>query len=224
MGRVPRLVAFDLDGTLIDSQRDLAESASQVVEERGGRPLAVEEVARMVGEGAALLVQRALAAGGLAPDPAVLPRFLEVYGERLLNHTTLYPGMREAVETARRGGARVTVLTNKPLAPSERILDALDVRHLFDDVVGGDGPHGRKPDPAGLLAMMTEAGAGPAETLLVGDTAFDHETARRAGARCCLVSFGYSPHGVPQERLTAHDWPAADAAAVCALVARFTAA
>jgi phosphoglycolate phosphatase len=223
VGRVSRLVAFDLDGTLIDSQRDLAESVSQVVEERGGRPLTLDEVARMIGEGAALLVQRALDAGGLAPDPAALPRFLEVYGGRLLNHTTLYPGMREAVETARRGGARVTVLTNKPLAPAERILAALDIRHLFDDVVGGDGPHGRKPDPAGLLAMMAEAGASPQDTLLVGDTAFDHQTARGAGARCCLVSFGYSPHGVPREALTAEDWQAADAADVCALIARFTA-
>ncbi len=69
-------------------------------------------------------MQRALAAGGLPPDPSVLPRFLEIYGSRLLNHTTRYPGMRDAVEIARRGGARVTVLTNKPLAPSERILDA----------------------------------------------------------------------------------------------------
>jgi phosphoglycolate phosphatase len=224
VGRVPRLVAFDLDGTLIDSKRDLAESVTQMVEERGGRALSVTEVAAMIGEGAALLVQRALAASGLPPDPSALPRFLDVYGSRLLNHTTLYPGMREAVETARRGGARVTVLTNKPLAPSERILAALEIRHLFDDVVGGDGPHGRKPDPAGLLAMMADAGAGPAATLLVGDTAFDHETARRAGARCCLVSFGYSPHGVPPERLTADDWPAADAAAVSALIARFTAA
>ncbi len=224
MGRVPRLVAFDLDGTLIDSKRDLAESVTQMVEERGGRALSVTEVAAMIGEGAALLVQRALAAGGLPPDPSVLPRFLEIYGARLLNHTTLYPGMREAVEAARHGGARVTVLTNKPLAPSERILDALEIRHLFDAVVGGDGPHGRKPGPAGLLAMMADAGAGPAETLLVGDTAFDHETARRAGAQCCLVSFGYSPHGVPPERLTADDWPAADAAAVTALIARFTAA
>lgn len=217
-------MAFDLDGTLIDSKRDLAESVSYMVQERGGRALTLDEVARMIGEGAALLVQRALAAGGLPPDPAALPRFLEVYGERLLNHTTVYPGMREAVEVARRGGARVTVLTNKPLAPAERILEALDIRHLFDDVVGGDGPYGRKPDPAGLLAMMAEAGTGPAETLLVGDTPFDHETARRAGARCCLVSFGYSPHAVPQERLTVDDWPAADAAHVCDLVARFTAA
>jgi phosphoglycolate phosphatase len=223
VGRVPRLIAFDLDGTLIDSSRDLAESASQLVEEMGGRPLTVDEVVRMVGEGAALLVQRALTAAGLGPDPAALPRFLEIYGERLLNHTQLYPGMRAAVEAARMG-ARVAVLTNKPLAPTERILSALDVRHLFDDVAGGDGPHPRKPDPAGLRDMMAAAGTGPAETLLVGDSAIDHETARRAGARCCLVSFGYGYHSVPEDRLTDADAVAADAAAVTSLIARFLSA
>ena len=121
MGDLQRLIAFDLDGTLIDSRRDLAESANQVITELGGRPLPEDAIGRMVGEGAAVLVKRALAAAGLGDVPGGLPRFLEIYDGRLTNHTRAYEGIEDAVDAARRV-ARVIVLTNKPAGPSERIL------------------------------------------------------------------------------------------------------
>jgi phosphoglycolate phosphatase len=186
-----RLIVFDLDGTLIDSRRDLADSANALILERGGRPLPVDAIAGMVGEGAALLVRRALTAAGIEPDlDTALPRFLELYDERLLAHTRLYPGTREALETI---GAQATlaILTNKPQRPTERILDGLAIAGLFERVIGGDTPFGRKPEPAGLAHLMAAAGSGTADTILVGDSAIDLRTARAAGVPICLVRYGF---------------------------------
>lgn len=190
MGNIHRLIAFDLDGTLIDSRRDLADAANDLIAELGGRPLAEAAVAAMVGEGATLLVRRALMAAGLAEPPDAVPRFLAFYDVRLLNYTRLYPGVVDVVRLAGEH-ARVAVLTNKPKDPTERILEGLGIRDLFEDVTGGDGPLPRKPDPAGLFALMESAGSGPQTTLLVGDSPIDFRTARNAGTRCCLVSFGF---------------------------------
>jgi len=210
VGHVQRLIAFDLDGTLIDSRRDLAHSANELITELGGAPLPEEAVGRMVGEGAAVLVRRALAAAELTDPGNALARFLEIYDTRLLQHTRLYGGVTEVLQFARTIG-RVALLTNKPLAPSMKILQGLGIRDLFDAVTGGDGPFGRKPDPAGLHALMREVGARAKTTLLVGDSPIDHETAARAGVRCCLVSFGYSPDPFPRDRLRGDEWLAGDA-------------
>jgi phosphoglycolate phosphatase len=190
VGHLHRLIAFDLDGTLVDSRRDLADSANQLIEELGGQVLTEEQIGGMVGEGAALLVRRALRAAGRGERAHALERFLEIYDERLLNHTRVYDGVADVVRHAH-GRARLTVLTNKPTKPTERILAALGLRDLFDDVIGGDGPHPRKPDPAGLRAMMQAANTEPEQTMLVGDSATDLETTRRAETSCCLVSYGF---------------------------------
>jgi phosphoglycolate phosphatase len=190
VGYLHRLIAFDLDGTIVDSRRDLADSANQLIEELGGQILTEEQIGGMVGEGAALLVRRALRASGRGERAHALERFLEIYDERLLNHTRVYDGVAEVVRQAR-GRARLTVLTNKPTAPTERILAGLGLRDAFDEVIGGDGPYRRKPDPAGLRAMMKAANTVPEDTLLVGDSAIDLETARRAEVCCCLVSYGF---------------------------------
>ena len=205
MGDVRRLIAFDLDGTLIDSRRDLADSANQLIEELGGQALSVESIGRMVGEGARVLVHRALTAAGLVDPPGALDRFMQIYDARLLNHTVAYDGMLDVVRYARQH-ADLAVLTNKPLAPSKQILDALAMLDLFDDVVGGDGPLPRKPDPAGLRALMERAGAGPRTTLMIGDSVIDHETAIRAGTRCCLTSYGFGYITFPQDRLSGDEW------------------
>jgi phosphoglycolate phosphatase len=190
VGHLHRLIAFDLDGTLIDSRRDLAESANQLIVELGGEPLTEEQIGGMVGEGAALLVRRALQAAGRVERAQALERFLEIYDQRLLNHTDTYDGIADVIRHAR-SKARLAVLTNKPTRPTERILVALGLRESFVEVIGGDGPYPRKPDPAGLKAMMTAADVGPGQTLLVGDSAIDLQTAQRAAVRCCLVSFGF---------------------------------
>lgn len=185
------LVVFDLDGTLIDSRRDLADAANAMVVERGGQALAVDAITAMVGEGAPLLVRRALAAAGLDPDAdGALPRFLELYDERLLEHTRLYDGTREALDALAQR-ATLAILTNKPQHHTERILDGLGIASFFRWVVGGDTPHGRKPDPGGLNHLMSLAHVWPGDTIMVGDSAIDLRTARAGGTPICLARYGF---------------------------------
>ncbi len=186
-----RLVVFDLDGTLVDSKRDLAHAANALIAELGGRPLTDDQIAGMVGEGAALLVRRALRAACVDPDlRGALARFLELYDERLLVHSVAYDGIADLL-AALAPRVQMAVLTNKPTRATERILSGLGLREYFRDVIGGDTPLGRKPDPAGLLELMSRTGATPETTWLVGDSRVDLETARRAGARICLARYGF---------------------------------
>ena len=188
-GPAAGLIVFDLDGTLVDSATDLASAASALVEALGGRPLTRAEVIGMVGEGAAVLVRRALTAAGVDPGtPGATDRFLALYDARLLDTTGLYPGMR-AVLDALDPLAALAVLTNKPAAPAERMLIALGVRDYFVEVVGGDGPWPRKPDPAGLASLRMHARGGP--IVMVGDSPVDAETAARAGATFVLARYGF---------------------------------
>ncbi|MGE0812206.1 MAG: HAD-IA family hydrolase [Vicinamibacterales bacterium] len=183
------LVAFDLDGTLVDSVSDLASAASALTMELGGRALSAAEVVTMVGDGAGLLVRRALRAGGLDPEtPGALDRFLALYDERLLETTRLYPGVRATLAHLE-PLLPLAVLTNKPLTPALRVLEGLGVRTHFVDVIGGDGAWPRKPDPAGLRSLAAHAGGGP--VVLVGDSPVDAETADRAGAAFVLAAYGF---------------------------------
>lgn len=213
-----RLIAFDLDGTLVDSRQDLADSANELIADLGGTALSTETIGSMVGEGAAVLVRRVLGAAGLPASESALSRFLSFYDKRLLNHTRLYPGIADVLVEASSCG-RVAVLTNKPLGPSERILAALGVRKHVEYVIGGDGPHARKPDPGGLVALMNATGADPQSTLLVGDSRIDRETARRANSYCCLVTYGF---GSPGEPAGPREWVVNDTAAIGGVLLRFT--
>lgn len=180
-------IAFDLDGTLVNSVADLAASASELVTSLGGRSLSEDEVAQMVGEGASLLVRRALAAAGLNPDSAgALARFLEIYDRRLLDTTVPYDGVPEMLLMASRR-ARLSVVTNKPVGPSRRILEALGLAGYFDFITGGDGAHGRKPDPAGLHAAAGDAG----QVMLVGDSPIDYQTSHAAGSAFVWARYGF---------------------------------
>lgn len=185
------LVVFDLDGTLVDSHRDLAEATNALLAELGAPPLSHDVITSLVGEGAAVLVRRALERAGLDPDtPNALERFLSHYDTRLLDTTRPYAGMIETVNILR-ARHRLAVLTNKPQRPTMRILEGLGMDTLFSDVIGGDSVYGRKPDPAGLLDLVARAGVTPAETLLVGDSPVDLATARRAGTHICLARYGF---------------------------------
>ena len=185
------LIVFDLDGTLIDSQRDLADSANALLAEHGAPPLPVTDVAAMVGDGSRQLVARALQAARVSADiDLALDRFLSMYAGRLFTHTRPYPGVPEAVR-ALGSNAQMAVLTNKPARLSMELLDGFGMAPLFQWVIGGDSPFGRKPDPAGLLHLIAQAGVSPDRTAMVGDSMIDIETARAAGARVCLVKYGF---------------------------------
>ena len=186
-----RFVVFDLDGTLVDSQRDLANAANALVGELGGAPLAEAQVADMVGEGAAVLVRRVLTAAGLDPaTPTALPRFLELYDDRLDDHTVAYEGIEELLR-ALHGRMPLAVLTNKPQRASDRLLSALGLSRYFTAVVGGDTPLGRKPDPSGLIRLCDQMHVTPSDTVLVGDSPIDLQTARNAGTHVVLVRYGF---------------------------------
>jgi phosphoglycolate phosphatase len=195
-------IIFDLDGTLVDSRRDLAESANALLAQCGCRTQPEAAIGRMVGDGAATLVARAFAAGGCPAPPDALARFLGIYEGRLLKFTRPYPGI-EDVLGALEPRMPLAVLTNKPLASTRRILDGLDLARYFPPglVVGGDGPLPRKPDPAGLRFLCDRAGTDPAEALLVGDSVIDWRTSHAAGAQVCLAGYGFGFEGFPVEDL-----------------------
>ncbi len=183
------LIVFDLDGTLVDSVADIAASANELVTALGGRPLDLSAVTMMVGDGAGVLVKRALSEGGVDPEtPHALARFLEIYDRRLLDSTTPYAGMRETLTLLARR-SRMAVLTNKPQAHSERVLEGLGLREFFDEVMGGDGGAGKKPDPAGLLSLTAREPGG--RGVLVGDSPIDDETARAAGCPFIWARYGF---------------------------------
>jgi len=200
------LIVFDLDGTLIDSRRDIADAANAVLQSTGAPPLDQEAIGAMVGDGAAALIARAFAAAGRPAPPDALERFLAAYGRGLLTHTRPYPGISDALDSL---SSRVplALLTNKPIAATRTILDALDLARFFprDRVLGGDGPFARKPAPDGLLRLAEDAGAEPGRTLLVGDSIVDWQTAHDAGARICLARYGFGFATFPADRLTDGD-------------------
>jgi phosphoglycolate phosphatase len=200
------LIVFDLDGTLVDSRRDLAESANALLQQCGCSTLSEEAIGEMVGDGAATLVARVFAAAGCrAPDDA-LPRFLTIYNSRLLKFTRPYPGIPEALGSLQ-SRATLAVLTNKPLGATRSVLEGLELANYFGSrVVGGDGPFPRKPAPAGLVHLIREFGTAPEETLLVGDSVIDWRTARAAGAFSCVARYGFGFAGFPIEQLEKRDW------------------
>lgn len=193
-----RFIVFDLDGTLVDSRQDLAESANALLEACGCPTQTETAIGRMVGDGAATLVARAFAAGGCPAPADALARFLAIYEARLLRCTRPYPEI-ESVLAALEPRLPIAVLTNKPLASTRRILEGLDLARFFpsDLVFGGDGPHTRKPDPAGLRGLCDRVGVAPAAALMVGDSVIDWRTARAAGTRMCLASYGFGFDGFP---------------------------
>jgi phosphoglycolate phosphatase len=191
------IVAFDLDGTLIDSATDIATSANELVTTLGGRPLDLDAISLMVGDGAGVLVARVLREAGLPPDsPGALHRFLEIYGRRLLESTVEYPGTRATLALLA-PRVRMAVLTNKPLAHSERVLEGLALREFFSEVIGGDGPRGKKPDPSALLAVI---GSAPGGALYVGDSPVDWQTAQNAGCAFAWARYGFGARRFAGER------------------------
>lgn len=189
-----RLVVFDLDGTLVDSSRDIAASVNAALERvaPGTAALSLEAILSFVGEGAGLLVERSLRHAGVAlSTEEVLPVYIACYRERLLDTTRLYPGVAEVLDAL--AGTTLAVLTNKPGDMSRTILEGLGVASRFARVRGAGDVPSRKPDPAGLLGLMSELGASASETWMVGDSATDVGVARAAGTRVAGVTWGFHP-------------------------------
>ena len=185
----PAALVFDLDGTLIDSRRDITTAINRARAELGLPPLALEAVVTMVGEGARRLVERAFPE---LPDRTdqILPRYLELYWDVCLETTRLYPGVEEMLAVLA-GRYPLALLSNKGEALSRKILDGLGLSGCFREILGGDSLPTRKPDPAGLRLLADRLGLPVERLLLVGDTWIDAETARNAGCAFALVEWGF---------------------------------
>jgi phosphoglycolate phosphatase len=192
-----RLVVFDLDGTLVDSARDLATAVNATLRRLapGVAPLDLDTVRSFIGNGARALVARSLVRAGLPHPPEdVRPIFMAEYARCLLDTTRLYPGAAEVLDAL--ADRRLAVLTNKPGGLSRTILDGLGVGDRFFRVYGGDDGPTQKPDPDGLRRLMAEASAALEDTVLVGDSGVDVQTARAAGVRALAVDYGFDREGL----------------------------
>ena len=188
------LLIFDLDGTLIDSKLDLANSVNAARAHLGLDPLDLAVIMTYVGYGAPVLIQKALVGEASESNIAqALEFFLDYYGRHALDSTRFYPGVKESLERLHRGGKWLAILSNKPVATSRMIIDGLGAAELFFSVYGGDSFGAKKPDPTGIDQLMRETGVGPRGTMMVGDSVVDVETARNAGVRSCGVRFGFAP-------------------------------
>jgi phosphoglycolate phosphatase len=182
---VSRLAVFDLDGTLVDSVDDLHASVTHALATLGLPPRSREEVRSFVGEGARVLLARAVAPRDELIEPA-LAAWRVHYAEHCLDRTLPYPGIPALLAGA---GRTLAVLTNKPGAMARKILDGLGLLGHFAAVVGGDEAP-RKPDPTGLRELMVRVGSTPPGTVLIGDSRHDVETARAAGVEVVAVTWG----------------------------------
>ena len=208
-----KLLVFDLDGTLIDSAQDLCNSVNAALAHCGRGPLDDPAIASFVGNGAPMLMRRSLAlADSIDPeqvDEELLAQayafFLQYYREHKLDFTYAYDGVLEALAALRDlhdthgGHPRImAVLTNKPVRPARGICEGLGMADYFLHIYGGDSFPAKKPDPQGLLAIMNEAGVRTEETVMIGDSRVDIETARNAGAWAIGCAFGFGPQNLSE--------------------------
>ncbi len=187
------LLIFDLDGTLIDSKLDLASSVNAMRVHLGETPLPNETVYSYVGNGAPVLVRRALPNRGEAEIERGLQFFLDYYRAHMLDETVLYPGVKAALDHLLDAQVKMAILTNKPVKFSERIIDGLGLAGHFFRIYGGNSFEEKKPHPVGIEKLMQESGIGRDQTIMIGDSSVDILTARNAQVRACGVSWGFQP-------------------------------
>jgi len=195
-------VVFDLDGTLIDSVPDLALALNALLDEEGLPRVLPDQVPAFVGQGALVLVTKAMAAvgrpipegdAGAADLERLHDRFVALYEAEPVRDTRPYDGAVQVLRTLQAQGVKLGVCTNKPHGPTLGVLEALGLADLFAGVVGGGVIPQRKPDPAPLLLTLERMGVAPGRAAMVGDTPYDVGAARAAGVPVIIVDFGYSP-------------------------------
>jgi phosphoglycolate phosphatase len=225
----PRLLVFDLDGTLIDSQIDLSNSVNAMLANLGKPQLPHAVIATYIGDGASMLVRRALGdpEGDVHDEEYVaeaLQFFLDYYREHKLDYTYVYDGVVAALDEIRSDypGVAMAVLTNKPVRPSRDICAHFGLDRYFFQNYGGNSFHTKKPDPVGLLTLIAEASEldrsappiTPAEAVMIGDSDVDVLTARNCGAYAVGCTFGLAPQRLALVEADASadspaQWPAA---------------
>jgi phosphoglycolate phosphatase len=201
---LPALI-FDLDGTLVDTAPDLLEATNAVLAFRGRAPIDLTSLRHMVGFGARSLILQAMEASGVPVDESELPRLLEVfldhYRDHIADHSRPFPGVAETLRGLQEKGVRLAILTNKPQGLADMLLPRLGLDHLFAAVYGAGRKAYAKPDPRIFHDVVRDAAGEGAPAVMVGDSITDLNTARAAGAKCVLLSYGYTP--VPARELGA---------------------
>jgi phosphoglycolate phosphatase len=188
-----RALIFDLDGTIIDSKRDLIHSVNAMLREMGREELHEDTISGYIGHGAPQLIGRALGDSATAEEREnALRFFLGYYEDHKMDSTCAYPGVPEAL--AQLAAFPMAILTNKPVRISRRILDALGLAKYFRAVYGGNSFETKKPDPLGAHTILREFGAAPPEAILIGDSEVDVQTARNAGTLAAAVNYGFGTH------------------------------
>jgi len=189
-------LAFDLDGTLIDTAPDLLGALNVILVEQGMAPAPMTAVRQLVGHGLRGMLIRAYAMADLTISEEQIatlrPRIVEVYRGRIAQESRPFPGCLDALADLRARGAALAVCTNKPEGLARLLLDQLDMTALFDAIVGGDTLPVQKPNPAPLLEAIAQAGGDAARAILVGDASPDTGAAKAAGVPCIVLSFGYN--------------------------------
>jgi phosphoglycolate phosphatase len=192
-----RLLIFDLDGTLVDSRVDLTNSVNAMLRKYGRAELPCDLIATYIGDGAPMLVRRALG----DPDDQqyvedALFYFMTYYRQHKLDNTYVYPGVKKSLESiraARNGDIKMAVLSNKPVIPSRAIVEALGLGGFFFQIYGGNSFPTKKPDPRGAMELLQEAAVMPEQAVMIGDSANDVLTAQNAGMYSVGVTYGLAP-------------------------------
>jgi phosphoglycolate phosphatase len=185
----PELLIFDLDGTLVDSQEDIAAGVNYMRSIYSLPALPVAGVLEHVGQGVPHLIKNVLGKDYLDRSEEATDHYREYYSNHLLDNTVLYPGVKEALESLK--NIPIALVSNKPTKYCLATLEGLGITYYFRWVLGGDALEERKPNPAPLLKIIREAGAGPENTVMVGDSIYDLQAGQGAGAKVCMVTYGY---------------------------------
>jgi phosphoglycolate phosphatase len=188
---VKPVLIFDLDGTLVDSKKDLTASVNHIRTKFDLPLLTEEQIARFIGDGALMLIRRTLDMRASEADvQAALQMFLSYYRAHMLDNTVLYPGVRDTL--GRLHDCKLAVLTNKPVHFSCSMLDGLGIYRLFAAVYGGNSFDQKKPDPVGVYQILSDTKGERERTWMIGDSAVDVLTGRNAGIITCGVTYGYN--------------------------------
>lgn len=192
----PALLIFDLDGTLVNTGPQITRAWGRILTELGRQPLPQDAVERMVGDGAAKLVERGLAATGgqltAPPFEAIVERYAAMLAAEPIDAGDLYPSVAETLSLFSAAGHGMAVCTNKPAEAAETALEMTGIRHFFDPVVGGGSAPALKPDPAPVRAILNHHGCRPRQAIMIGDHENDVRAAHAAGVPAILVTYGYA--------------------------------